>query len=162
MKAEVAKPEILLQYLICFRFTHQRVSVKVLFKKKKKRHRFTHVMIRVSTLRPPLGSLPNDLQPPRATCRRSSGTVLLRNIAGLYSHGRAPPPPQEASSVSHLSIFLLMSAGLLTFSCRGGRGGGVGDARKAIVISGGASMASGRVYAPLSLPGTRTLEETLQ
>lgn len=32
-----------------------------------------------------------------------------------------PPPPQEASSVSHQSIFLLMSAGLLTFS-RGGGG----------------------------------------
>lgn len=79
------------------------------------------------------------------------------SLAHIPTDVRRVPPPQEASSVSHPSILLLMSAGLLTFSLLGG----VGDARNGIVISGGASMASGRVYALLSLPGRQTLEETL-
>lgn len=72
----------------------------------------------------------------------------------------APPPPGSLLCESS-EYFPADVCRTVNFFSWGG-GGGVGDAINDIVISGGASMASGRVYAPLSLPGRQTLEETLQ
>lgn len=50
--------------------------------------------------------------------RSTENTVLLRNIAGLHS----PKPPPSRRNPPLWVIFLLMSAGLITFSYGGGGG----------------------------------------